>query len=465
MQDQIQSAAKTYFRTRDPKHFTSLYELLRPIIYNVSRKVLRDHDDAEENTAGVLYKLSSNENYHFDPEKPFVNYAITVTHNSAKTLFNKNKNKKVIPVSHQNIGNMGEWSNEDYLNAQMLAYQGEEAMTTMEDDQSSLRQHEIVQKLNVAMDAINEFPSEQRLIIIDALISEMDYKDIQEKYGFKSVGAIKTRVFRARTKIKNRVAGHDLFRDDYVNDSKKSYYPNGKIRFKYNIINEQLNGEFKEYYPTGELKASGTYLDGKRKGDYVEHYPCGTIKKHGVYVDGKKEGIWKLYGTDQKIMEKVDYFEGQAGYYELYEDGNIQTGIYGDEEDTPIRKKDHVSDNLRVTHFPNGRVKTQIGIFGEELHGPFKRYRDCGSIMVTGEHEDGLRQGVYTEYYHNGNIRKQGTYENGNKVGIWRHFNQEGQLTCKSLYEENEMVSRQEGASPFKFDRASSTKELVTTNR
>lgn len=55
------------------------------------------------------------------------------------------------------------------------------------------------------------------------------------------------------------------------------------------------------------------------------------------------------------------------------------------------------------TYYPNGSLKTQVGVINSKFHGSYKLFYEDGEIKLEGTYEKGLAQGQFTYYYRSEN--------------------------------------------------------------
>ena len=60
-----------------------------------------------------------------------------------------------------------------------------------------------------------------------------------------------------------------------------------------------------------------------------------------------------------------------------------------------------------TVHFGNGRVKYRGFLLGGKMHGAWSWYRTDGSLMRTGEFEEGLQVGTWRTFDRTGNVVKE----------------------------------------------------------
>ncbi len=123
----------------------------------------------------------------------------------------------------------------------------------------------------------------------------------------------------------------------------KEYYPNGKIKKQYSLINEKVEGEVFLYDSTGTLSSSHLYVNGKANGRAYDYYPSGKIKEifyetenHangkvlryyengqisliGKYINDRFNGIVKEYYSNGKIESIVLQYKGASMTSNIYD--------------------------------------------------------------------------------------------------------------------------------------------------
>ena len=59
-----------------------------------------------------------------------------------------------------------------------------------------------------------------------------------------------------------------------------------------------------EYYPNGVLKKRAFLVNNQLEGEYIEYHPNGLIKVQGYYEQGKKVGIWRYYDKKGTLLRE-----------------------------------------------------------------------------------------------------------------------------------------------------------------
>ena len=345
-QQKIQFISKEYFdikANKKSKHsdiekaFTKYYNALSKLVYNVSIKVLRDGNLADENVSKVFMKIHQNVEFVFDNSKSHLSYIWTVTHNSALMTFNKMKKDKLIPESRLKRNVVDGEETENLLDVIYNKSGGD--FETIDFEFSYLHNCNEI-KYNRIVDAIKKLSDNNPDVIIDALINkEENYDKIAAKHGLNTAGAVKTRVFRAKKIIRKELEKDimtDKLRDgEKINGEIKIYhhqhskYPQAK--FIATLKEGMLHGKFTKYFLNGVLAVEGNHAFGKLDGEYKEFYMNGNVKCSGTYVDGIKDGEWRRFKEDGTFDRRNDYMGGEVAFYEFIDaNGDLQSGIIDD---------------------------------------------------------------------------------------------------------------------------------------
>lgn len=73
-------------------------------------------------------------------------------------------------------------------------------------------------------------------------------------------------------------------------------------------LNGIKNGICNKYYDNGRIMVKMTYKDDELDGSYVSYYPNGAPKEEGMFKDGIKIGEWKTYDMEGNIIS-TDIFD------------------------------------------------------------------------------------------------------------------------------------------------------------
>jgi len=129
-----------------------------------------------------------------------------------------------------------------------------------------------------------------------------------------------------------------------LHDLQKQYYTNGRIKAKYYMLDDKMDGEYKSWHQNGNMSICCFYKKGVLHGDYTDWYQNGQLWEKRFYIDNKLNGQIKVFYEDGQqqytVYYKDDLREGE--YKEWDEEGLLITHyIYENNEvvkDYPLKK-------------------------------------------------------------------------------------------------------------------------------
>lgn len=106
------------------------------------------------------------------------------------------------------------------------------------------------------------------------------------------------------------------------------------------------------------------------------------------------------------------------------------------EDNSKKKEKDKtpVKDGVVRTHYPNGKVKTEVTVQNGKRNGKALEYYADGRKMLEINYVDGKNSGLTTRYYQNGNVFEETMYENGKMHGIRKKYRENGKLSTEASY-------------------------------
>ena len=107
-------------------------------------------------------------------------------------------------------------------------------------------------------------------------------------------------------------------------------------------------------------------LDSKKEGMSITYNSIGQKTSAGVFSENLKHKKWEFYGPNSKLIEEIEFDLGK------------------------IIKR-------RILHL-NGKTKYEINLKDNILDGEFKEYLSNGSIKITGNYINGIRNGSFIEF-------------------------------------------------------------------
>lgn len=87
-------------------------------------------------------------------------------------------------------------------------------------------------------------------------------------------------------------------------------YPNGNIKIKGEIHNNERVGLWIAYYENGMKQSESTYQKSILHGRTASFYKNGQVRYIGYFFGGKKDGKWELYTEDGKLEKTETYVKG-----------------------------------------------------------------------------------------------------------------------------------------------------------
>jgi len=169
----------------DKHAFEEIVVKYEKFIYNTIYFKIGNSDDAYDLTQEVFIKVFKNlENFKCESKLSAWLYKICI--NTCRDHVRKTKNQNHLSVS--------EYEDSEYLGQ----YELKDSYNNDSDPQYSLERKESIMMVR---EAIKNLDEEHRDIVIMRDMLGMSYEDISEKMGIE-LGTVKSRLFRARQKIK-----------------------------------------------------------------------------------------------------------------------------------------------------------------------------------------------------------------------------------------------------------------------
>jgi len=175
------------------------------------------------------------------------------------------------------------------------------------------------------------------------------------------------------------LAIHAFIPSAAICETDTGHYPNGKIKYSFEMSNGKRNGPWKWFYENGKLQAKGAFKDGKREGFLKSFHPNGVLAEEEHYVAGNLEGTNKTY-------------------------------------------------------FENGRLRRESTYKDDKTQGPFKAYYENGQLHFQGNYESGKMQGTLKAFYKNGALKAEATYVNDKWNGPSKEFYKNGATLSQATF-------------------------------
>jgi uncharacterized protein len=238
------------------------------------------------------------------------------------------------------------------------------------------------------------------------------------------------------------------------NGTKTLYFPNGKLKEKYNYkeglrdgpcedwsINgyillkgsfkqERKDGEWNYYYYTGDLEKTSNYKNGVLEGAYTYYYDNKVVNVSGNYQLGKKEGKWTWYtnkGTKDQEGSFVNNLQDGAWVY-YYPTGQVSYNAFYKEG-----KKEG-----KWEYFYTNKRLFKVGTFKNDVKdGLWETWYENGSLLMSGKYNEGKEQGVWLNYWENGKLKNKSTFKNGALHGQWNSWYPNEGIMLTGFYKQN----------------------------
>jgi len=256
------------------------------------------------------------------------------------------------------------------------------------------------------------------------------------------------------------------------NGERISYYGNGKIRSKGEVIDDNYAGNWKWYSREGQLTTEGSYILGRKEGEWKWYYDDGKLKLVKNYVKGNLEGtVVRYYENGKKTSEKkyrIDQRHGEFRYYDetgelLYiryyndglmlgysyygKDGKLIEMIPFDNQNGKIEAffstgkksysseyKDGYNHGKTIFYHSNGKESDVRNYEKNQFHGKHYEYYQDGTIKTDDDYVNGDLYGDSKTYYPNGKLKSVKRYILGELYGWAEYYNEKGSVSEKIYY-------------------------------
>lgn len=140
----------------------------------------------------------------------------------------------------------------------------------------------------------------------------------------------------------------------------------------------------------------------------LRKYDIDCVALHGVVVGGVKGFVaHNSYfpfsgGVTERLKRLPNGTSASKGALRFPPDTSLSKATIRTLVKLRLAEMAHVERGTRVVTYPSGRVKAVGQMRRGKLHGPWKWYRQDGSIMRTGSFRDGAQVGTWCTYDRNG---------------------------------------------------------------
>ena len=110
---------------------------------------------------------------------------------------------------------------------------------------------------------------------------------------------------------------------------KKTYYPDGKIKQEFRLVNGLREGTYKYYFKNGHLKGTGNFIHEKLNGEHKTFYKNGMLEGIIYFKDDVPQGkVVRFYKNGNKRSDAL-YENGnnkndmRDGHYKVYFESGV----------------------------------------------------------------------------------------------------------------------------------------------
>lgn len=124
-------------------------------------------------------------------------------------------------------------------------------------------------------------------------------------------------------------------------ETKKQYYPSGKIKVSAQMSGNEKNGQVIHFYENGVIEQLENYVHDTINGETFSFYSSGFLEHTSILKMGLPNGVSYGYYNNGKMKEYRQWVDGlKQGYGEDYweKDGSIKA-IYYARNDTVIYRR------------------------------------------------------------------------------------------------------------------------------
>lgn len=191
--------------------------------------------------------------------------------------------------------------------------------------------------------------------------------------------------------------------------TKKSYYPNGKIMSEISYRFGKEHGISKYYYQdhSNRVELEVSMKNGKKEGDCIHYYYTGKAESITHYVQDSIDGIQSAYDWDGTKLSETHYKNGKK---------------HGE----------------HCTWHPNRQLMIKGSFYQDLFDGVWEYYDERGFSVGEARFDKG--KGVQYGYDENGNLIRISHFENNMKNGKEISFNAQGDTTQILLFKDDYIV-------------------------
>ena len=113
-------------------------------------------------------------------------------------------------------------------------------------------------------------------------------------------------------------------------EKRTEYYPDGKVKKEWNVVDGMKNGKMTTYYPNGGVERIDFFKSDTLNGESIFFFKSGSISKKINYKNGAPNGDYKFFFKNGILAEEGYLFNGyrKGLLQQYYPSGNLHFKSY-----------------------------------------------------------------------------------------------------------------------------------------
>lgn len=228
----------------------------------------------------------------------------------------------------------------------------------------------------------------------------------------------------------------------------RTYHPEGRLSQEIEFNSGNAVGLYRKWHPNGVRELEGRHVTGRtrnmplRHGDWTYWDSTGRECGRGVFTLGTGRVDWWYADSSPWKLEFWKDGKGDSVWYEWYQSGAVKIvhdcRPHSDSSGERLYSPEGRLDNGARDWYANGQMRKENG---REF---YREWYPDGTKKVETERKSVLQhgrtaythQGAHTEWHSDGSILRTGQYEDGRRRGLWTERSRTGIKLSERLYKE-----------------------------
>ncbi len=191
----------------------------------------------------------------------------------------------------------------------------------------------------------------------------------------------------------------------------EGYYENGNLRYTGIWDHGERKGEFRHFFEDGKLKAVLFFYNHGKKSRAILFDEKQKKLAEGFYTEKKRDSIWVIYDAkNEKIIAK-------ERYRNTYPHGTWLN--YYPNSEVIVKETNYLNglkSGYQREYFETGQKKSEVFYKADTLTGPNTTWNPDGSISMTGQYKNNVRDGSWEFFDENGKTNLIDVYFDGYRI-------------------------------------------------